>query len=246
MDAPTADEVEPTEEVEAASSGMTEGKVVATTAKRIKKALGELKKRIAHIKKRLNVKKNLRYFEESARDPARFDALIALIERLAAVLALLLEQKKRAQQPRYLRPEVRKFMQLHPLQESQPELPRLSKGKGVATKQMVCAYVYGYLGQHCEKAGSHAYVTDEPMKELVLALTGQEKTEIGFTVIPTLVTKALISAVTPLEEDIELYAAVLGYFARLKKAGVKAAPRAEEDVPEEEGEVEEEGEEEEA
>ena len=105
---------------------------------------------------------------------------------------------------------------------AQPVLPELSKGKGVATKQTLSAYVYGYLGERCKKTGPHTYAVDETMQELVEGLIGEKRGSLDFGVVPKVVTRALIAGVKPLDEDVASYGEVLSYFATLKKPRVRS------------------------
>jgi hypothetical protein len=135
-----------------------------------------------------------------------------MIDDMREQLALMVAAKKRVQQPRYLRPEVVKFINNHPLSSEQPKLPRLSKGKGVGTKQMISVYIYGYFGKHCGKAVNQIYKLDQELKDLILSLQGVERDTLSFRETPNLVTSTMYPKVAALAADITTYEQVLKYF----------------------------------
>jgi hypothetical protein len=190
----------------------------------VPKALGALGREVTRLKRRVNIKRNQKLFEASARDPKRFDALLALIDRLRELHTSFVEAKKRAPLPRYLVPAFRQFMRDHP-GPGQPELPRLSKGKGLGTKRSVNAYIYWYLAERCTKVGAHEYELDEPMRELVLALVGEEHATVDFGLIPRIVTATMVPSVEPLPEDVKSYALALEFFDELRVETQRSKPK---------------------
>jgi hypothetical protein len=225
------------EEVEAAEEEAIEEEVTEGEKKRrarapkerlqpraVPKALGALYREVTRLKRRVNIKRNQKLFEASARDPRRFDELLALIDRLRGMRAGFAEAKKRAPLPRYVVPAFRQFMKAHAA-PGQPELPRLNKGKGLGTKRSVNAYVYWYLAERCTKVGVHEYELDEPMRELVLALVGEEHQSVGFGLIPRIVTSTMVPSVEPLAQDVESYAEALAFFDELRIETQRAKPK---------------------
>jgi hypothetical protein len=196
----------------------------APTATAVCKALAELRRGLVDMKKCVAKRANRGYFEPAIREPEPYDRLIGKVDALRARVRVLQAARRRAALPRYLRPEVRAFMGRYPVGEegAQPALPELSKGKGVATKQTLSAYVYGYLGERCKKTGPHTYAVDEAMQELVERLVGEKRGSLDFGVVPKVVTSALIPGVKPLDEDVASYGDVLSYFATLKKPRVRS------------------------
>jgi len=184
--------------------------------KEIPKTLNVLKKYVKLVKRRTNVKKNIRLFEYSARDPNIFNAILEDIEAVRGQYKAIMMRKKRVSQCRYLMPIARKFVDENKLSDEQPSMPRLSKGKGVLTRQAVTTYVYGYLRMRCKKIGVHEYELDDNMKELVEKITGEARNTLAFATLPGLLTKLLVSGVEVLKEDSEKYGGVLEHFARMR------------------------------
>jgi hypothetical protein len=191
-------------------------KIDVLDPKEIPNRLNKLKKFVALLKKRTNVKKNQRLFEQSARDGVVFDEMLCMIEDIRKLYKRLVAEKKRVVKCRYLMPCARKFIKEHPLTDNQPDMVRLSSGKGVITRGALTTYIYGYLKTKCTRVGKNEYELDEDMKGLVTEVIGEEMDVLGFRNVPGFLTRMLISKVEVLIGDAEKYAGVLEYFGRVR------------------------------
>lgn len=184
-------------------------------------ALRMFKKGAKHLKERVNVRQNKKYFEVEAREVVKFEIILASVEKLIVEHKRLVVSGKRDSKPRYLLPVARKFVEEHPLSESvktvPPTMPRLSKGKGVGSSQMLSAYLYGYLGEKCTRVGRQEYGLDEAMKGLVLAVVGEDLDILKFGGIRRICMACLVSGVEVLEKDVNIYKEVLEYYLTQRK-----------------------------
>jgi hypothetical protein len=199
---------------------------------------------VRRVKRRVSVRNNLRYFEPAARDPKAFDEMVGMLDRMREEQASLIAEAKRESQARYTLPIMRRFISEHVLVRSvsgtPPVLPRLSKGKGVANRQMLTAYIYGYLAERCRKISAQTWEVDEDLRGLMYELLGEarEESTVGFSVIPRLVSSGMIAGVEVLERDLDAYRGVLSYYAGCRRS-IKEMSK---DAVEGEGEAEEGGE----
>ncbi len=206
---------------------VVDGDVVAEKTKEKKKpedvlkVIKKLRKGVENLKKRLNVRQNKKYFEPEARDPVKFEIMLSNINKLEEEYKRLMEKHKRDIKARYLLPVARKFIVDHPLvstvKSKCPAMPRLSKGKGVGSAQMVSAYLYGYLGEYCTKVGRQEYQLDDDMKAFVMQLIGEDIEVLKFGSIRRICMSMLISGVEVLDRDVVVYKEVLEYYATQRK-----------------------------
>jgi hypothetical protein len=186
----------------------------------IRKELKAIRKDLTVIKKKVNAPKNRKYFEVSARDPSTYTPLIETVDAIKEIHDSLVQAKKRQAQARYTKPAVLLFMNENPLSDDQPKLPKLASGKGLATKQVMGAYIYGYLRVYeCEKKGPHTYILDDKLKALIKELLNEDMEEWTFKIAQTVITRTMFSSIEPLQEHVDKYqeAGVFDFFANLNK-----------------------------